>query len=98
MRPPGLPGGGGEPVDGRGGDVAGGAGQRVVRPGRVGRLDRATSGDAAQRRKPAELASSVQDRTTVLENVSRSLERGRDPDRPPLRSSALDPPRSGAPT
>ncbi|USA01755.1 hypothetical protein NCG97_15490 [Streptomyces lydicamycinicus] len=36
---------------------------------------------AAQRRKPDELASIVQDLTTLLENVTQQLERGRYPDK-----------------
>jgi CspA family cold shock protein len=36
---------------------------------------------AAQRRKPDELASIVQDLTTLLENITPMLERGRYPDK-----------------
>ena len=57
------------------------AGQRGDQALSVTLLDPAPSVAAAQRRKPDELASIVQDLTTVLENVSRSLERGRYPDR-----------------
>lgn len=57
------------------------AGQRGDQALSVVLLDPAPSVAAAQRRKPDELASIVQDLTTVLENVSRSLERGRYPDR-----------------
>uniref|UniRef100_UPI000852A05C cold-shock protein n=1 Tax=Streptomyces sp. TP-A0874 TaxID=549819 RepID=UPI000852A05C len=44
-------------------------------------LDPTPSVAAAQRRKPDELASIVQDLTTVLESVSQQLERGRYPER-----------------
>ncbi|MFP3114322.1 cold-shock protein [Streptomyces koyangensis] len=57
------------------------AGQRGDQALSVVLLDPTPSVAAAQRRKPDELASIVQDLTTVLENVSRSLERGRYPDR-----------------
>lgn len=57
------------------------AGQRGDQALSVVLLDPAPSVAAAQRRKPDELASIVQDLTTVLENVSRSLERGRYPDK-----------------
>ncbi|CAM5346653.1 MULTISPECIES: cold-shock protein [Streptomyces] len=57
------------------------AGQRGDQALSVTLLDPAPSVAAAQRRKPDELASIVQDLTTVLENVSRQLERGRYPDR-----------------
>jgi CspA family cold shock protein len=36
---------------------------------------------AAQRRKPDELASIVQDLTTLLENITPMLEKGRYPDK-----------------
>ncbi|WP_436738263.1 cold-shock protein [Streptomyces sp. BBFR102] len=57
------------------------AGQRGDQALSVALLDPAPSVAAAQRRKPDELASIVQDLTTVLENVSQQLERGRYPDR-----------------
>ncbi|MGC5410057.1 cold-shock protein, partial [Streptomyces sp. DT225] len=44
-------------------------------------LDPTPSVAAAQRRKPDELASIVQDLTTVLENITPMLERGRYPDK-----------------
>lgn len=44
-------------------------------------LDPAPSVAAAQRRKPDELASIVQDLTTLLENITPMLERGRYPDK-----------------
>lgn len=44
-------------------------------------LDPTPSVAAAQRRKPDELASIVQDLTTLLENVTQQLERGRYPDK-----------------
>ncbi|MFD4989843.1 cold-shock protein [Streptomyces sp. NPDC058374] len=57
------------------------AGQRGDQALSVTLLDPAPSVAAAQRRKPDELASIVQDLTTVLENVGRQLERGRYPDK-----------------
>ena len=44
-------------------------------------LDPAPSVAAAQRRKPDELLPIVQDLTTLLEDVARSLQRGRYPDK-----------------
>lgn len=44
-------------------------------------LDPPPSVAAAQRRKPDEMASIVQDLTTLLEGVTQQLERGRYPDR-----------------
>jgi CspA family cold shock protein len=44
-------------------------------------LEPAPSVAAAQRKKPDELASIVQDLTTLLENITPMLERGRYPDR-----------------
>ncbi|MGP4113930.1 cold-shock protein [Streptomyces sp. 4N509B] len=44
-------------------------------------LDPVPSVAAAQRRKPDELASIVQDLTTLLEGMTQQLERGRYPDR-----------------
>ncbi|MDT3400343.1 cold-shock protein [Streptomyces sp. B1866] len=44
-------------------------------------IDPTPSVAAAQRRKPDELASIVQDLTTLLENVTQQLERGRYPDK-----------------
>ncbi|MFE2289121.1 cold-shock protein [Streptomyces sp. NPDC059443] len=57
------------------------AGQRGDQALSVIVLDPAPSVAAAQRRKPDELASIVQDLTTLLENVTQQLERGRYPDR-----------------
>ncbi|MGP3969465.1 cold-shock protein [Streptomyces sp. 6N223] len=57
------------------------AGQRGDQALSVTLLDPMPSVAAAQRRKPDELASIVQDLTTLLENVSQQLERGRYPDR-----------------
>ncbi|MER5484857.1 cold-shock protein [Streptomyces sp. NPDC002812] len=57
------------------------AGQRGDQALSVIVLDPAPSVAAAQRRKPDELASIVQDLTTLLENVSQQLERGRYPDK-----------------
>ncbi|WP_330331800.1 cold-shock protein [Streptomyces sp. NBC_00536] len=57
------------------------AGQRGDQALSVTVLDPAPSVAAAQRRKPDELASIVQDLTTLLENVTQSLERGRYPDK-----------------
>ncbi|MFG2227005.1 cold-shock protein [Streptomyces sp. NPDC050161] len=57
------------------------AGQRGDQALSVAILDPAPSVAAAQRRKPDELASIVQDLTTLLENVTQQLERGRYPDK-----------------
>lgn len=57
------------------------AGQRGDQALSVTLLDPAPSVAAAQRRKPDELASIVQDLTTLLDGVSQSLERGRYPDK-----------------
>ncbi|MEU6115937.1 cold-shock protein [Streptomyces sp. NPDC047117] len=57
------------------------AGQRGDQALSVTLLDPAPSVAAAQRRKPDELASIVQDLTTLLEGVAQQLERGRYPDR-----------------
>ncbi|TVL89009.1 MULTISPECIES: cold-shock protein [unclassified Streptomyces] len=57
------------------------AGQRGDQALSVNVLDPAPSVAAAQRRKPDELASIVQDLTTLLENVTQQLERGRYPDK-----------------
>ncbi|MEU5430081.1 cold-shock protein [Streptomyces olivoreticuli] len=57
------------------------AGQRGDQALTVTLLDPAPSVAAAQRRKPDELASIVQDLTTLLENVTQQLERGRYPDK-----------------
>ncbi|AXK32310.1 cold-shock protein [Streptomyces armeniacus] len=57
------------------------AGQRGDQALSVSLLDPAPSVAAAQRRKPDELASIVQDLTTLLDGVSQSLERGRYPDK-----------------
>lgn len=57
------------------------AGQRGDQALSVSLLDPAPSVAAAQRRKPDELASIVQDLTTLLESVSQQLERGRYPDK-----------------
>jgi cold shock protein len=57
------------------------AGQRGDQALSVTLLDPAPSVAAAQRRKPDELASIVQDLTTLLENITPMLERGRYPDR-----------------
>lgn len=57
------------------------AGQRGDQALSVIVLDPAPSVAAAQRRKPDELASIVQDLTTLLENVSQQLEGGRYPDK-----------------
>ncbi|NUK58904.1 cold-shock protein [Streptomyces lunaelactis] len=53
------------------------AGQRGGQALSVTVLDPAPSVAAAQRRKPDELASIVQDLTTLLENITPMLERGR---------------------
>lgn len=57
------------------------AGQRGDQALSVIVLDPAPSVAAAHRRKPDELASIVQDLTTLLENVTQQLERGRYPDK-----------------
>ncbi|MEU1090819.1 cold-shock protein [Streptomyces sp. NPDC005576] len=57
------------------------AGQRGDQALSVVILDPTPSVAAAQRRKPDELASIVQDLTTVLENITPLLERGRYPDK-----------------
>ncbi|MFI1970337.1 cold-shock protein [Streptomyces cinnamoneus] len=57
------------------------AGQRGDQALTVTLLEPAPSLAAAQRRKPDELASIVQDLTTLLENVTQQLERGRYPDK-----------------
>nr|WP_206314755.1 cold-shock protein [Streptomyces coryli] len=57
------------------------AGQRGDQALSVTVLDPAPSVAAAQRRKPDELASIVQDLTTLLDGVSQQLERGRYPDK-----------------
>ncbi|MEV4440138.1 cold-shock protein [Streptomyces sp. NPDC049577] len=57
------------------------AGQRGDQALSVTVLEPAPSVAAAQRRKPDELASIVQDLTTLLENVTQQLERGRYPDK-----------------
>ncbi|HZX39059.1 MAG TPA: cold-shock protein [Streptomyces sp.] len=57
------------------------AGQRGDQALSVTVLDPTPSVAAAQRRKPDELASIVQDLTTLLENITPMLERGRYPDK-----------------
>lgn len=57
------------------------AGQRGDQALSVTVLEPAPSVAAAQRRKPDELASIVQDLTTLLENITPMLERGRYPDK-----------------
>ncbi|MEV6106053.1 cold-shock protein [Streptomyces sp. NPDC051940] len=57
------------------------AGQRGDQALSLTLLEPAPSVAAAQRRKPDELASIVQDLTTLLENVTQQLERGRYPDK-----------------
>jgi CspA family cold shock protein len=57
------------------------AGQRGDQALSVALLDPAPSVAAAQRRKPDELLPIVQDLTTLLEDVARSLQRGRYPDK-----------------
>ncbi|MFC5722516.1 cold-shock protein [Streptomyces gamaensis] len=57
------------------------AGQRGDQALSVTLLEAPPSIAAAQRRKPDELASIVQDLTTLLENVTQQLERGRYPDK-----------------
>jgi CspA family cold shock protein len=60
------------------GVVAGSRGDQALS---VTLLDPAPSVAAAQRRKPDELASIVQDLTTLLENITPMLEKGRYPDK-----------------
>jgi cold shock protein len=57
------------------------AGQRGDQALSLTMLDPTPSVAAAQRRKPDELASIVQDLTTVLENITPMLEKGRYPDK-----------------
>ncbi|MDT9682058.1 cold-shock protein [Streptomyces sp. TRM76323] len=57
------------------------AGQRGDQALSVTVLEPTPSVAAAQRRKPDELASIVQDLTTLLENITPMLERGRYPDK-----------------
>ncbi|MFI9806522.1 cold-shock protein [Streptomyces sp. NPDC052301] len=57
------------------------AGQRGDQALSVTVLDPTPSVAAAQRKKPDELASIVQDLTTLLENITPNLERGRYPDK-----------------
>ncbi|MET9255715.1 cold-shock protein [Streptomyces sp. NPDC003717] len=57
------------------------AGQRGDQALSLTLLEPAPSLAAAARRKPDELASIVQDLTTVLENITPMLEKGRYPDR-----------------
>jgi CspA family cold shock protein len=57
------------------------AGQRGDQALSVVLLEPAPSVAAAQRKKPDELASIVQDLTTLLENLAPMLEGGRYPDR-----------------
>lgn len=57
------------------------AGQRGDQALSLTLLDPAPSVAAAQRRKPDELASIVQDLTTLLDGVSQQLERGRYPEK-----------------
>ncbi|MEV7341672.1 cold-shock protein [Streptomyces sp. NPDC060223] len=57
------------------------AGQRGDQALSVVLLDPTPSVAVAQRRKPDELASIVQDLTTLLENITPMLERGRYPDK-----------------
>ncbi|MFD3488243.1 cold-shock protein [Streptomyces sp. NPDC058665] len=57
------------------------AGQRGDQALSVTVIDPAPSVAAAQRRKPDELASIVQDLTTLLESITPTLERGRYPDK-----------------
>ncbi|MFJ7588363.1 cold-shock protein [Streptomyces sp. NPDC097617] len=57
------------------------AGQRGDQALSVTVLEPAPSVAAAQRRGPDELASIVQDLTTLLENITPMLERGRYPDK-----------------
>ncbi|MET8574382.1 MULTISPECIES: cold-shock protein [unclassified Streptomyces] len=57
------------------------AGQRGEQALAVSLLEPAPSVAAAQRRKPAELASIIQDLTTLLEGMVPGLDRGRYPDK-----------------
>jgi cold shock protein len=57
------------------------AGQRGDQALSVTILDPTPSVAAAQRKKPDELASIVQDLTTLLENITPMLEKGRYPDK-----------------
>ena len=57
------------------------AGQRGDQALSVTILDPTPSVAAAQRRKPDELASIVQDLTTLLENITPMLEKGRYPEK-----------------
>jgi CspA family cold shock protein len=57
------------------------AGQRGDQALSVTLLDPTPSVAAAQRKKPDELASIVQDLTTLLENITPMLEKGRYPDK-----------------
>ncbi|GAB3112215.1 cold-shock protein [Streptomyces calidiresistens] len=57
------------------------AGQRGDQALSVTILDPTPSVAAAQRRKPDEMISIVQDLTTLLDGVAQQLERGRYPDR-----------------
>jgi CspA family cold shock protein len=57
------------------------AGQRGDQALSVTVLDPTPSVAAAQRKKPDELASIVQDLTTLLENITPMLEKGRYPDK-----------------
>ncbi|MGW5972932.1 cold-shock protein [Streptomyces sp. NPDC055186] len=57
------------------------AGQRGDQALSLTVVDPAPSVAAAQRKKPDELASIVQDLTTLLENLAPNLEKGRYPDR-----------------
>ncbi len=57
------------------------AGQRGDQALSVTLLEPTPSVAAAQRKKPDELASIVQDLTTLLEGVAQTLERGRYPDK-----------------
>ncbi|MEU6403140.1 cold-shock protein [Streptomyces sp. NPDC046985] len=57
------------------------AGQRGDQALSVTLLDPAPSVAAAQRKKPDELLSIVQDLTTLLESVGQTLERGRYPEK-----------------
>jgi cold shock protein len=57
------------------------AGQRGDQALSVTLLDPTPSVAAAQRRKPDELASIVQDLTTLLENITPMLEKGRYPEK-----------------
>lgn len=57
------------------------AGQRGDQALSLAVIDPTPSVAAAQRKKPDELASIVQDLTTLLENLGPNLEKGRYPDR-----------------